>query len=381
MTARDERTLRAAALGGPLGADLVLLCSLEAVCYATGYAGAPELGPSPHAGGPNVAVVTPDGATLLVVPDLEADDAAACRADGVHTYETFAARPHAAPLPDLLADAVTAAVEEAGGRRATVAAELASVPAPLLAALTARLDLRFVDAGPALIRARSTKTAAEIAQLRRCAALTAVGQRTALETARPGMTELELFGAVRGSIEAVAGAPFVLGVDLVSGVERTAQAMGAPGLRPLEQGDPVLCDLGPRVGGYWGDSCNTFVLGEPDERFLALHRAAAAAIGRATEVIRPGIAAGAVDEAVREPVRRAGFANPLHIGHGIGTANFEFPRVVPGEPAPLEPGMGLLIEPGAYEPGVGGVRLEWMFLVTEDGNEVMSPYSHEPRAG
>jgi Xaa-Pro dipeptidase len=377
VTVRDERTLRAAALAGPLGADVVLLCSLEAVCYATGYAGAPELGPSPHAGGPNVALVAPDGATVLVVPDLEAGDAAGSRADALRTYETFAARPHAAPPPELLAEAVTAALEEVAGRRATIAAELSGLPVPLAAALRERLDARLVDAGAALARARATKTAAEIAQLRECAELTAVGQRTALEAARPGMTELELFGAIRSSIEAVAGSPFVLGVDLISGVERTAEAMGAPSLRRLREGDPVLCDLGPRVGGYWGDSCNTFVLGEPGERFLALHAAAVWALERATEVIRPGVAAGAVDDAVREPITRAGFANPLHIGHGIGTANFEFPRVVPGEPALLEAGMVLMIEPGAYAPGTGGVRLEWMFLVTEGGNEIMSPYQHQ----
>jgi Xaa-Pro dipeptidase len=359
VRARDERTLRVAALAEE--ADLVLLCSLESVCYATGYGAAPELGPSPHAGGPNVALVARDGSTTLIVPDLEAADAAASRADRVRTYETFANRPHAAPLPRLLADAVAA---EAG--RARVAVELGAMPALW------RLDV-VGDVTPGLTRARATKTAEEIAQLRECARLTAVGQAKALE-AEPRMTELEVFGAIRGAIEAHAGGPFVLGVDLLSGVERTSQAMGAPGLRVLEDGDPVLCDLGPRVGGYWGDSCNTFVLGEPSTAFLSLRTAVERAIERAVEVIRPGISAGELDALVREPIERAGYVDPLHIGHGIGTANFEFPRIVPGEPAPLEPGMVLMIEPGAYAPGVGGARLEWMFLVTESGNEVLSPY-------
>jgi Xaa-Pro dipeptidase len=292
----------------------------------------------------------------------------------VRSYDAFACRPHPAPLPALLADAVVAAVMELGG--ATLAAELAAIPEPLAAALRERVGATLVDVGPALTRARATKTAEEVVQLRACAELTAVGQRMAIEAARPGMTELELFGAIRGAIEAEVGSPFVLGVDLASGVERTATVMGGPGTRRLQAGDPVLCDLGPRVGGYWGDSCNTFVLGAPSGGLRALHEAASEAIGRAVEVIRPGVAAGEIDALVREPITRAGFANPLHIGHGIGTANFEFPRVVPGETARLEPGMVLMIEPGAYEPGVGGVRLEWMFLVTGSGNEVMSPYEH-----
>src|SRR5262249_3924638 len=132
-------------------------------------------------------------------------------------------------------------------------------PVPLAHALQER-GVALVDAGPGLIRARATKTAEEIQQLRECARLTAVGQGTALSDARMGMTELELFGRIRGAIEAEVGSSFVLGVDLVSGVERTAQAVGAPGLRVLQDGDPVLCDLGPRVGGYWGDSCCTFAV-------------------------------------------------------------------------------------------------------------------------
>jgi Xaa-Pro dipeptidase len=371
----DERTERVAAIASRLGADLVFLCSLDAVCYATGYAGAPELGPSPHAGGPNVALVADDGGTALVVPDLETD-AAAARADAVRSYDSFVARALPGSLPARFVDAVVAAVQELAGRAPTVAAELDALPMPLAAALEERIGATLVDAGAELVRARATKTAAEVDQLRECARLTTIGQAAALSAARPGMTELELFGAIRGAIEAQAGSPFVLGVDLISGAERTAGVMGAPGLRRMQQGDPVLCDLGPRVGGYWGDSCNTFVLGEPSHGLRALHGCAQEALERAVEVIAPGMAAGEVDALVREPITRAGFANPLHIGHGIGTANFEYPRVVPGEPALLEPGMVLMIEPGAYAPGVGGVRLEWMFLVTDSGNEVMSTYEH-----
>ena len=52
----------------------------------------------------------------------------------------------------------------------------------------------------------------------------------------------------------------------------------------------------------------------------------------------------------------------------------ESPRVVPGEPTTIREGMVLMLEPGAYAPGVGGVRLEWMYLVTATGNEVLSGF-------
>ena len=66
--------------------------------------------------------------------------------------------------------------------------------------------------------------------------------------------------------------------------------------------------------------------------------------------------------------------NPLHLGHGIGTGVHEWPRIVPDQDVTLEPDMVLMLEPGAYDREVGGVRLEWMYLITQAGNEVLSEF-------
>lgn len=372
MSARDERTERIADACTQLGVDAIMLSAVDGVAHAVGYGGAPELGPSPHAGGPNVAIVTRAGVSGLVVPDLEGADARASRADVVRTYETFAPRPHAAPLHELLVSAIGALVGELGLDGAAVAVD-SRLPLVVRDGLDGRLH-GWADAQPALVRARATKTAAEVAQLRRCAELTGVGQRRAREAAVPGISELELLGEIRTAIELAAGTTFALGVDLLSGVARSVQAIGGPSRRLLAEGDPLLCDLGPRVDGYWGDSCTSFAVGAPTTAYAALHGAVLRALERAAEEMRPRISAGALDAAVRAELARAGHLDPLHTGHGIGTANFELPRIVPGEPLPLEPGMVLMMEPGAYVPGIGGVRLEWMFLVTESGNELLSPY-------
>ncbi len=68
--------------------------------------------------------------------------------------------------------------------------------------------------------------------------------------------------------------------------------------------------------------------------------------------------------------------NPLHIGHGIGTGVHEWPRIVPDQDVTLQEGMVLMMEPGAYDPEIGGVRLEWMFHLTANGNEVLSGFPH-----
>jgi Xaa-Pro aminopeptidase len=170
--------------------------------------------------------------------------------------------------------------------------------------------------------------------------------------------------------------------DLVSGVERTAACEGWPNERRLEPGDPVIVDLSPRARGYWGDSCSTILVpGDSPEGFLELFDASLEAILHARSILRPGMSAGDLDREVREVVARRGFANPLHIGHGIGTSFHELPKIVAQETTTLVPDMVVMLEPGAYDPTRGGVRLEWMFRVTETGNEVMTPFEFVLRPG
>ena len=152
-------------------------------------------------------------------------------------------------------------------------------------------------------------------------------------------------------------------------------AASRPDARSRE-GDPIICDLAPRARGYWGDSCNTLVVGDPPRGFDTLYRASEAAVQTAVEQLRPGITMGELDKLLRDAVEQHGAVNLIHNGHGIGTGAHESPRVVPGETAMIREGMVLMLEPGAYAPGVGGVRLEWMYLVTATGNEVMSGFRH-----
>ncbi|HEX3325518.1 MAG TPA: M24 family metallopeptidase, partial [Actinomycetota bacterium] len=164
--------------------------------------------------------------------------------------------------------------------------------------------------------------------------------------------------------------------DLTSGVANTAAISGWPTSRIVNEGEPMLCDLAPRANGYWGDSCNTIFLGQPGPAFMNLYGTTQKAIEVVQETLRPGITAADFDRRIRSVFEDAGVNNPLHIGHGIGTGVHEWPRIVPDQDVTLQEGMVLMIEPGAYDPEIGGVRLEWMFLVTANGNEVLSGFSH-----
>ena len=367
----DARNRRIAEALRSIGADWAVLTSPASVSYATGHDEPAGAGRSPFSGGPAVAIVATDGRAVLVAPDADLDPGAV-RAECTHEYPAFALPPGGPGVDGLYLAAASAALGEAGVAGA-VALEPATCPDGVRR-LLGGLGVTAVDATAALREARAVKTADEIDRLRACAGLTAVGQRAAREAAAPGMTELELFAEVRRALDGAAGRPVALSADLLSGVARTAAVMGGPEARRLEEGDPVICDLVPGLAGYWGDSCLSWTLGPASADYARMYAVARQALDHAARTLRPGITAGAFAEGVLAVIEAAGLSDPIHVGHGIGVTNFEHPRLVPGAPEELRPGMVLMVEPGAYDDRAGGVRLEWMFLVTPDGNEVLSPY-------
>jgi Xaa-Pro dipeptidase len=357
-----------------VGADWALLTSPDAVCYATHHTGIIETGPSPFAGGPSLAFVSSDGSTVaLLVNNLEEADAAQAGADRVLSYVGIGLE-ELSPVETRYETAVKNALREldVGG---TIAVEAATLP-ELVGAAVAERGGTIVAIDRELDRARATKTPEEIERLRWCAELATLGQRAALRAAQPGRSELEIWADVRLAMEQAAGERLPVAGDLTSGIDNTAAISGWPTDRVVQEGDPILCDLAPRSRGYWGDSCNTIFLGEPGLAFQKLYSTTERAVEVVRETLRAGISAAEFDQAVRSVFEKAGVSNPIHVGHGIGTGVHEWPRIVPGQEVTLEPNMVLMVEPGAYEPGVGGVRLEWMYLVTEGGNEVLSGFPH-----
>jgi Xaa-Pro dipeptidase len=366
----DERTLRTAAAAEACGADWAILTSPDAVAYAAQLDTLIELGPSAFTGAPPLAIVGRDGTVGVVVTNVDEGFARASAADHVTVYNGLDLHDRT-PVESRFARAFSQALA-ALGVGGTVAVQAASFPW----AAAELVDAELVAIDAELWRARMTKTPAEIERLRWCAHLTDVGQAAALRGARAGRTELELWADIRLAMEAEERARMPIYSDVTSGIERTAGVGGFPTDRVIQEGDPILIDLAPRSHGYWGDSCNTIVIGEPPAAFDTLYEATEAAVQTALEQLRPGISMGDLDTAMRTATERRGGVNLIHNGHGIGTGAHEPPRVVPGETATVREGMVLMLEPGAYAAGVGGVRLEWMYLVTATGNEVLSGFPH-----
>ncbi len=133
----------------------------------------------------------------------------------------------------------------------------------------------------------------------------------------------------------------------------------------------LLLDYGCVVDGYHSDMSRTVWLGgaEPDAQMAKIHEIVVESQLAAIKRVAPGVKCSDIDEAVREVLRAYGHEEHfLHsTGHGVGLDIHEGPRVAQTSDEVLEAGHVITVEPGVYLPGVGGVRIEDMVLVTEDG--------------
>jgi Xaa-Pro aminopeptidase len=177
------------------------------------------------------------------------------------------------------------------------------------------------------------------------------------------------------------------------GLEETIVAGGEQGADPHERGsgplpadEPIVIDVFPRdkETKYHADMTRTFVVGEPSGEVRRRHEVTAEAMEAAIEAIEPGVTGAEVHDAACDVYEAAGYetlrSDPdadtgfIHsTGHGVGLDVHELPRLAPGGEE-LAPGHVVTVEPGLYDPDVGGMRIEDLVIVTEDGYENLTNY-------
>lgn len=137
----------------------------------------------------------------------------------------------------------------------------------------------------------------------------------------------------------------------------------------------LLLDYGCVVDGYHSDMSRTVWLsGDPSDEMIKVHAAVLESQEAGIAAVAPGVSCTDVDEACRAVLRGYGYEEHfLHsTGHGVGLEIHEPPWVRRGNDDLLAPGDVVTVEPGVYLPGIGGVRIEDMVLVTDTGNQVLT---------
>jgi Xaa-Pro aminopeptidase len=161
---------------------------------------------------------------------------------------------------------------------------------------------------------------------------------------------------------------------------RSSLPHGNPGETQLREGAMVLLDVGCRLNGYCSDLTRTYAFGNiPESWFEEAYALVLTAQQLALESVRPGITARELDAVARGIIRDAGHGDHFGhgLGHGVGIEVHESPRVASESDVVLREGMVITIEPGVYIPGRGGIRIEDLVVVTNDGCEVLTRTSKE----
>lgn len=237
-----------------------------------------------------------------------------------------------------------------------------------------------VAAGGAVERLRRTKDAEEITALEAAAAAGDAAFLALRRIADPGVAEEALGWRLIDEMR-TAGGQAAGWEPIVAAGPGASIPHYRSGRKPVGT-DLLLLDYGCTVDGYHSDMSRTVWLsGEPAGEMARVYRAVLESQEAGIAAVEPGVTCGAIDDACRSVLRAYGYEERfLHsTGHGVGLEIHEPPWVRMGNDDPLMPGDVITVEPGVYLPGVGGVRIEDMVLVTEDGARVLTQSSKEPR--
>jgi len=155
------------------------------------------------------------------------------------------------------------------------------------------------------------------------------------------------------------------------------------GDRAIQEGEPIIIDMGARYQGYCSDVTRTIVVGTPDDTFCRVYDVVLGAQLTAIATVQAGMAAAEADGLARKVIEEAGYGEHFGhgMGHGVGLAIHELPQVGSTGRDVLEEGMVFSVEPGIYLSGWGGVRIEDIVVLEKTGARILSKASKLDQVG
>jgi len=356
--ARAARVARVREAMADVGLDALLISVGADLPWLTGY----EATPLERL---TMLVLPADGQAVLVVPELEAP-----RVEG--DPEVFELRPWKEGSDPV------ATVADLVGRRTHLALGDPTW-ARFLIELQRHLPGRTWDFGSVVTGPlRAAKDTAEITAL---AAASAAADRVANQLLGG---DIRLVGHTEAEISAELDRRLVAegcarGGSIVGSGPNSASPHHGGGDRVIGPGEPVVCDFGGPLDGYFSDTTRTVFTGDPPADFVELYALVQEAQSLGVQAAQVGVRCEDVDRAARRRIDEAGYsAEFLHrTGHGIGLEVHENPYIVTGNETPLAPGHAFTVEPGIYLAGRYGVRIEDVVIATEDGPCSLNRSSHD----
>ena len=229
-----------------------------------------------------------------------------------------------------------------------------------------------------LTKIRSIKSEEELNYIAKAASLADEAFKYIVDFIKPGACEkdialeLEVYMRKKGAT----GTSFNF---IVASGLRSALPHGVASDKLIEDGEFVTLDYGCIYEGYCSDMTRTVIVGKANEKQKEIYSIVLKAQETALKAVRPGITGKELDEIARDIITNEGYGEYFGhgLGHGVGLEIHELPHINTKGDEPLKPGMVITIEPGIYIPNFGGVRIEDLVVVKENGYHVLSNTSKE----
>ena len=193
------------------------------------------------------------------------------------------------------------------------------------------------------------------------------------EVVYPGRREREVAAELHYRLAKLGGSGPSFDFIVASGT-RSALPHGVASEKKIGKNDIVTLDWGWLLDGYCTDNTRTFFMGKPKPKLLEIHAIVLEANRLAIKKVAPGVPLKDIDAAARDYIRKKGYGDKFGhgTGHGVGLEIHEAPNVSPRSKDVARQGMVFTIEPGIYLPGIGGVRIEDVVVVTKKGCKVLT---------
>ena len=226
---------------------------------------------------------------------------------------------------------------------------------------------KLLAAPPLVEQLRATKDADELAALQRAVDLGDEAFADIAQRIEPGWTEAQAAWEIEKYIREHGGEGVSFEI-IVAGGPWSAMPHAYPRDERIQEGQPIIIDMGVRLGGYCSDLSRTLFLGQPDEQFDKIYDIVLTAQLTAEALIRKDMTGEQAHLLAHNVIAETGYGENFGhgLGHGVGLQIHESPRLTRASKDVLADGMVFTIEPGIYISGWGGVRIEDM-VVLDDG--------------
>lgn len=217
---------------------------------------------------------------------------------------------------------------------------------------------------------RAIKDEGEVNKIRQAQKIADAAFGYLIEHVRAGMTELEVAAMLEFFMKTNGAQNISFDTIAVSGLNG-ARPHGVPSNKRLENGDFVTTDFGCLYEHYCSDMTRTFVIGEASDRQKDIYYTVLEAQKKAIDFARAGMTGKEMDRVARQVIEQKGYGEYFvhSLGHSLGLYIHESPTFSKLEERKVQAGMIMTVEPGIYIPDFGGVRIEDMILITENGCE------------